>query len=155
MCNFKWFYMFLSLLFLSILFLLFYVIHGILDTTHMHVKSWWCNTSQHDKHCSVFTWGLNVWLVIGTWKWFIKIETCCTIEVHVIYWCGDGKIIYILYHPRMPKYRLKNIFRVKFSCVTNDTAETRLRNHIYHHTTPHEMAVFDSHSMAGNHLLHW
>jgi hypothetical protein len=40
----------------------------------------------------------------------IKIETCCAIEVHVIYWCGDGKIIYILYHPRMPKYRFKHYY---------------------------------------------
>jgi hypothetical protein len=80
LCNFKWFYT----LFLCLLFSLFYVIRGILYTTHMHVKSLWCNTSQHDKHCSAFTWGLNVWIVTGTWKWFIKIETCCAINVHVI-----------------------------------------------------------------------
>jgi hypothetical protein len=24
-------------------------------------------------------------------------ETCCAIEFHVIYWCGDGKIIYMKY----------------------------------------------------------
>jgi hypothetical protein len=35
------------------------------------------------------------------------------------------------------------IFEIKFASVTNDTAETSVKTHIYHYTTPSETAACD------------
>jgi hypothetical protein len=38
---------------------------------------------------------------------------------------------------------LKNVFETKLAYVTNDTAETNIKNHIYHCTTPRQMVICD------------
>jgi len=48
----------------------------------------------------------------------------------------------------------KNIFKIKFAYVTNDTAKTSIKNHIYHYTTPCETVICDSDGMTGNHISH-
>jgi hypothetical protein len=42
---------------------------------------------------------------------------------------------------------------MKFVYVTKDTAETSVKNCIYHYTT-HEMVICDSDGMIGDHISH-
>jgi hypothetical protein len=45
---------------------------------------------------------------------------------------------------------LKKIFEIKSADVTNDTAKTSIKNHIYHYTTSQETVICDSDGVAGN-----
>jgi hypothetical protein len=63
-------------------------------------------------------------------------------------------IIFIQFSPNNLKLQFKkNIFEIKFEHVTNDTAKTRIKNHIYHHTTPCEMVICDSDGVKGNRIF--
>jgi hypothetical protein len=42
--------------------------------------------------------------------------------------------------------------KIKFAYVTDDMAETGIKNHIYHYTTPHEMVICDSDDVTGDHI---
>jgi hypothetical protein len=45
----------------------------------------------------------------------------------------------------------KNIFKIKFAYVTNTTAKTCIKNHIYHYATPCKTVMFDSDGRTGDH----
>jgi hypothetical protein len=47
------------------------------------------------------------------------------------------------------------MFKIKFAYVTNDTAKTSIKNHLYHYTTPYEMIICDSDGVTGNCISHW
>jgi hypothetical protein len=49
---------------------------------------------------------------------------------------------------------LKNIFEIKFAYVTNNTAKTSIKNHIYYYTTPCEMVICDSDGVTDDHISH-
>jgi hypothetical protein len=61
-------------------------------------------------------------------------------------------IIFIQFFPKYSKDNLKKIFKIKFAYVTNDTAETSIKNLIYHYTMPREMIICDSDGLTGNHI---
>jgi hypothetical protein len=63
-------------------------------------------------------------------------------------------ITFIQFSPNNSKQQLKEIFEIKFVYVTNNTAQTSIKNHIYHYSTPHQKVIFDSHGVTGNHILH-
>jgi hypothetical protein len=44
---------------------------------------------------------------------------------------------------------IQKIFKIKFAYVTNDTAETSIKTHIYHFTAPHEMVICESDGVTG------
>jgi hypothetical protein len=43
----------------------------------------------------------------------------------------------------------KNIFKIYFAYVTNDTAKTSIRNRLYHYTVPREMVICGSDGVTG------
>jgi hypothetical protein len=43
---------------------------------------------------------------------------------------------------------------IKFPYATNDTAETSIKNNIYHYTTPRETVICDSDGVTGSHIWH-
>jgi hypothetical protein len=47
------------------------------------------------------------------------------------------------------------MFATKFSYVTNDTAETSIKNNIYHYTVPLETVICDSDGATGACISHW
>jgi hypothetical protein len=48
----------------------------------------------------------------------------------------------------------ENILKIKFAYVRNDTAKITTKNHLYYHTTPHEMVICDSEGVTGDHMSH-
>jgi hypothetical protein len=48
---------------------------------------------------------------------------------------------------------IKKIFGITVA-VTNDTAKTSIKNHLYHYTTPCEIVICDSDGVSGNHMPH-
>jgi hypothetical protein len=63
-------------------------------------------------------------------------------------------MIFIQFSPHNSKWQLKNIYEIKFAYVTNDTAKTSIKNHIYHNTIPHEMVICNSDGMTGDCISH-
>jgi hypothetical protein len=61
-------------------------------------------------------------------------------------------IIFIQFPQIIQNDNLKKIFKIKFAYVTKYTAETSIKNHIYHYTTPCEMVICDSEGITGNHI---
>jgi hypothetical protein len=49
---------------------------------------------------------------------------------------------------------LGKIVEIKFAHITNDTAQTSIKNHIYHYTTPREMVICDSDDVIGDLVSH-
>jgi hypothetical protein len=45
----------------------------------------------------------------------------------------------------------KKLSNIKFAYVTNDTANTSVKNHMYH-TTPGETVICDSDGVTGDHI---
>jgi hypothetical protein len=58
--------------------------------------------------------------------------------------CSDN------FHTVLPKYfkMTTKIFEIKFTYITNKTAKTSIKSHIYHYTTPCETVVCDSNGMT-------
>jgi hypothetical protein len=54
-------------------------------------------------------------------------------------------IIFIQFSPNNSKYNLK-----ESAYVTNNTAKTSIKNHIYCYATQHETAIIDSDGVTGN-----
>jgi hypothetical protein len=46
------------------------------------------------------------------------------------------------------------VFKIKFAYVTNNTAETSIKNKKFHYTTPREMIIHDIYGMTGDCMLH-
>jgi hypothetical protein len=46
------------------------------------------------------------------------------------------------------------MFEIKVACITDDTAKTSIKNHIYHYTIPHETVICDSDGTTGNCISH-
>jgi hypothetical protein len=44
------------------------------------------------------------------------------------------------------------ILEIKFAYVSNDTAKTSFKNHIYHYTTPCETVICDSDGVEGDRI---
>jgi hypothetical protein len=63
-------------------------------------------------------------------------------------------IIFIQFSPNNSKLQFKKVFEIKFAYVTNDTAETSIKNHIYHYATPHEIVIRDSDGLTGDCILY-
>jgi hypothetical protein len=45
---------------------------------------------------------------------------------------------------------LKNL-KNKFAYVTNETAETSIKNQLYHYTTPHKTITYNTNVVKGDH----
>jgi hypothetical protein len=63
-------------------------------------------------------------------------------------------IIFIQFCPNNWKWQLKKN-KIKFASVTNDTAETNIKNHIYHYTTPYEMVICESDGDTDDYIMQW
>jgi hypothetical protein len=48
----------------------------------------------------------------------------------------------------------QNIFEIKFSYVTNDTAKTSVKKHINYYTTPRKTVICDSDGVTGQCISH-
>jgi hypothetical protein len=61
-------------------------------------------------------------------------------------------MILVQFSPNNSKGQFKKILEIKVAYVINYTAETNVKNHIYHYTTPCETVICDSDGVTCPHI---